>query len=181
MCVRVLSKYTRVVKQSNSVSLETPTTSSEVACKKKLAREFGLPHFLLLNQTHEVWFSFYAKINLQSSDAAFVRKYCVFAHKFPRNSIRSLLRILHCDCLFSQTNQKVLYYKQPLCFLMCEHLIYRVVVYNVAKATYCENRQSTFRMRPYPPKLSNMIMSSSTPNEWSRSSTVFAIIGGPQR
>ena len=86
MCVRVLSKYTRVVKQSNSVSLETPTTegglsladlsakviehdhvilntqrvqevkhslchhrraSSEVACKKKLAREFGLPHFLL--------------------------------------------------------------------------------------------------------------------------------------
>ena len=31
-----------------------------MACKKKLAREFGLPHFLLLNQTHEVWFSFYA-------------------------------------------------------------------------------------------------------------------------
>ena len=50
MCVRVLSKYTRVVKQSNSVSLETPTTSSEVACKKKLAREFGLPHFLLFPQ-----------------------------------------------------------------------------------------------------------------------------------
>ena len=58
MRVRVLSRYTQVVKQSNSVSLETPTTSSEVACKKKLAREFGLPHFLLLNQTHEVWFSF---------------------------------------------------------------------------------------------------------------------------
>ena len=68
----------------------------------------------------------------QNSDAAFVRKYYVFAHKFPRNSIRSLLRILHCDCLFSQTNPKVLYYKQPLCFLMCEHLIYRVVVYYVA-------------------------------------------------
>ena len=49
------------------------------------------------------------------------------------------------------------------------------------QATYCENRQSTFRMRPYPPKLSNMIMSSSTPSEWSKSSTVFAIIGGPQR
>ena len=48
-------------------------------------------------------------------------------------------------------------------------------------ATYCENRQSTFRMRPYPPKLSNIIMSSSTPNEWSRSSTVLAIIGGPRR
>ena len=48
-------------------------------------------------------------------------------------------------------------------------------------ATYCENRQSTFRMRPYPPKLSNIIMSSSTPSEWSRSSTVFAIIGGPRR
>jgi hypothetical protein len=29
----------------------------------------------------------------QSSDAAFVRKYCVFAHKFLRNSIFSLLRI----------------------------------------------------------------------------------------
>ena len=29
----------------------------------------------------------------QSSDAAFVRKYYVFAHKFPRNSIFSLLRI----------------------------------------------------------------------------------------
>ena len=79
MRVRVLFLYIRVVKQSNSVSLENPTTSSEVACKKKLAREFGLPHFLLLNQTHEVWFSFYAKINLQNSDAAFVRKYCVFA------------------------------------------------------------------------------------------------------
>ena len=103
MCVRVLSRYTQVVKQSNSVSLETPTTegglsladlsakiiehnhvilntqrvqevkhclchhrraSSEVACKKKLAREFGLPHFLLLNQTHEVWFSFYAITSL---------------------------------------------------------------------------------------------------------------------
>ena len=142
MRVRVLSRYTQVVKQSNSVSLETPTTSSEVACKKKLAREFGLPHFLLLNQTYEVWFSFtqYPRFCFgylcgfirRSSDAAFVRKYYVFAHKFPRNSIFSLLRILHCDCLFSQTNQKVLYYKQPLCFLMCEHLIYRVVVYNVA-------------------------------------------------
>ena len=81
MRVRVLSRYTQVVKQSNSVSLETPTTSSEVACKKKLAREFGLPHFLLLNQTHEVWFSFTqyprfvlgtsADFNHQSSDAAF--------------------------------------------------------------------------------------------------------------
>ena len=29
----------------------------------------------------------------QNSDAAFVRKYYVFAHKFPRNSIFSLLRI----------------------------------------------------------------------------------------
>ena len=48
-------------------------------------------------------------------------------------------------------------------------------------ATYCENRQSTFRMRPYPPKLSNIIMSSSTPKEWSKSSTVLDIIGGPQR
>ena len=85
-CTCVTYKYTRVVKQSNSVSLENPTTegglsladlsakviehnhvvfnaqwveqvkhclchhrraSSEVACKKKLAREFGLPHFLL--------------------------------------------------------------------------------------------------------------------------------------
>ena len=55
--MRVLSRYIRVVKQSYCVSLETPTTSSEVACKKKLAHEFGLPHFLLLNQTHEVWFS----------------------------------------------------------------------------------------------------------------------------
>lgn len=33
----------------------------------------------------------------------------------------------------------------------------------------------------YPPKLSKRIMSSSTPSEWRRSSTVFAIIGGPQR
>ena len=33
----------------------------------------------------------------------------------------------------------------------------------------------------YPPKLSNIIMSSSTPNEWSKSSTVLDIIGGPQR
>ena len=30
----------------------------------------------------------------------------------------------------------------------------------------------------YPPKLSKRIMSSSTPREWSRSSTVFAIIAG---
>ena len=33
----------------------------------------------------------------------------------------------------------------------------------------------------YPPKLSKRIMSSSTPSEWRRSRTVFAIIGGPQR
>ena len=33
----------------------------------------------------------------------------------------------------------------------------------------------------YPPKLSKRIMSSSTPREWRRSRTVFAIIGGPQR
>ena len=33
----------------------------------------------------------------------------------------------------------------------------------------------------YPPKLSKRIMSSSTPSEWRRSSTVLAIIGGPQR
>ena len=33
----------------------------------------------------------------------------------------------------------------------------------------------------YPPKLSNMIMSSSTPKEWSKSSTVLDIIGGPRR
>ena len=40
----------------------------------------------------------------QNSDAAFVRKYCVFAHKFPRNSIRSLLRILHLIA-FSRMNR----------------------------------------------------------------------------
>ena len=34
----------------------TVLDASKVARKKKLAREFGLPHFLLLNQTHEVWF-----------------------------------------------------------------------------------------------------------------------------
>ncbi len=33
----------------------------------------------------------------------------------------------------------------------------------------------------YPPKLSKRIMSSSTPREWRRTNTVFAIIGGPQR
>lgn len=35
--------------------------------------------------------------------------------------------------------------------------------------------------RDYPPKLSKRIISSSTPSEWSKSSTVLAIIGGPQR
>jgi hypothetical protein len=66
MRVRVLSKYTQVVKQSNSVSLENPTTEGDLC--------FG--GFIR-----------------QNSDAAFARKYCVFAHKFPRNSIFSLLRI----------------------------------------------------------------------------------------
>ncbi len=33
----------------------------------------------------------------------------------------------------------------------------------------------------YPPKLSNMIMSSSTPSKCKRSSTVFDIIGGPRQ
>ena len=66
MRVRVLSRYTQVVKQSNSVSLENPTTEGDL--------DFG-------GFIH------------QNSDAAFVRKYCVFAHKFPRNSIFSLLRI----------------------------------------------------------------------------------------
>ena len=96
MHARVIENKWNIMSSSTPNECKRSSTvfaSSEVACKKKLAREFGLPHFLLLNQTHEVWFSFYAKINLQNSDAAFVRKYCVFAHKFPRNSIRSLLRI----------------------------------------------------------------------------------------
>lgn len=38
-----------------------------------------------------------------------------------------------------------------------------------------------FLCENYPPKLSNAIMSSSTPREWRRSRTVLAIIGGPQR
>ena len=36
-------------------------------------------------------------------------------------------------------------------------------------------------MAVYPPKLSNIIISSSTPNECKRSSTVFDIIGGPRQ
>ena len=32
------------------VSLEPQQLKAEVACKKKLAREFGLPHFLLFPQ-----------------------------------------------------------------------------------------------------------------------------------
>ena len=46
----------------------------------------------LENQTTEGDLDFGGFIR-QNSDAAFVRKYGVFAHKFPRNSIRSLLRI----------------------------------------------------------------------------------------
>ena len=53
------------------------------------------------------------------------------------------------------------------------------------KASYCiivslDSRRRLF-WRIYPPKLSNMIMSSSTPNECKRSSTVLDIIGGPRR
>ena len=88
MRVRVLSRYTQVVKQSNSVSLETPTTSSEVACKKKLAREFGLPHFLLLNQTHEVWFSVYAIPSL-----FFWVPLRIYPPKFGRRLCEKILRI----------------------------------------------------------------------------------------
>ena len=48
--------YTQRVQQVKHCLWHHRRTSSEVACKKKLACEFGLPHFLLLNQTHEVWF-----------------------------------------------------------------------------------------------------------------------------
>ena len=46
-----------------------------------------------------------------------------------------------------------------------------------------ENPQlkAVYLWRIYPPKLSNMIMSSSTPNECSKSSTVLDIIGGPRQ
>ena len=43
------------------------------------------------------------------------------------------------------------------------------------------NKTTRQRNHAYPPKLSKRIISSSTPREWRRSSTVFAIIGGPQR
>lgn len=62
MCVRVDNppKFGRRLCEKILCICHHRRTSSEVACKKKLAHEFGLPHFLLLNQTHEVWFSFYA-------------------------------------------------------------------------------------------------------------------------
>ena len=51
----------------------------------------------------------------------------------------------------------------------------------IALALKTQQLKAVYLWRIYPPKLSNMIMSSSTPSEWSKSSTVFAIIGGPQR
>ena len=51
----------------------------------------------------------------------------------------------------------------------------------IALALKTQQLKAVYLWRIYPPKLSNIIMSSSTPSEWSKSSTVFAIIGGPRR
>ena len=49
----------------------------------------------------------------------------------------------------------------------------------IALALKPQQLKAVYLWRIYPPKLSNMIMSSSTPNECSKSSTVLDIIGGP--
>ena len=45
---------------------------------------------------------------------------------------------------------------------------------------YIRKAQRVSSRSTYPPKLSKRMSASSTPSEWSRSRTVFAIIGGPQ-
>ena len=53
MCVRVLSKYTRVVKQSNSVSLETPTTEGGLSLADLSAKVIEHDHVILYTQRVE--------------------------------------------------------------------------------------------------------------------------------
>ena len=55
----------------------------------------------------------------------------------------------------------------------------RVRVYYIIVFRHAINPTAEGILAVYPPKLSNMIMSSSTPNECKRSSTVLDIIGGP--
>ena len=47
MRVRVLSRYTQVVKQSNSVSLETPTTESGLSLADLSAKIIKHNHIIL--------------------------------------------------------------------------------------------------------------------------------------
>ena len=109
-------------------------TSSEVACKKKLAREFGLPHFLLLNQTHEVWFSVYAIPLL-----FFGVPLRIYPPKFGRRLCETILRICsqippkfdlltfaHTAFAHFTTYLSVVHYNKPLGLFMCKHLSDRV-------------------------------------------------------
>ena len=60
ICSQIPPKLSNMIMSSSTPKewskSSTVLDASKVACKKKLAREFDLPHFLLLNQTHEVWF-----------------------------------------------------------------------------------------------------------------------------
>ena len=51
----------------------------------------------------------------------------------------------------------------------------------IALALKPQQLKAVYLWRIYPPKLSNIIISSSTPSECKGSSTVFDIIGGPRR
>ena len=50
MRVRVLSRYTQVVKQSNSVSLETPTTESGLSLADLSAKVIEHNHIIFYTQ-----------------------------------------------------------------------------------------------------------------------------------
>ena len=67
------------------------------------------------------------------------------------------------------------------CVCACYFNISELSSNPIALALKPQQLKAVYLWRIYPPKLSNMIISSSTPSEWSKSSTVFDIIGGPQR
>ena len=53
MCVRVLSRYTQVVKQSNSVSLENPTTEGGLSLADLSAKVIEHNHIIFYTQRVE--------------------------------------------------------------------------------------------------------------------------------
>ena len=182
MCACYLIYRLSVVKQSYCVSLENPTTEGDL--------DFGG----FIHQNYQTWSCRPQRPMSGASQAQSLTRQNGLATK---NSLGSLG--LPAFFLFPKSHELfgspvwIGYlcglshekdYAWPLTLIQCKNII---IFDNSGYIRLNKNKGlnwapcSYLNPSDYPPKLSNIIISSSTPSECKRSSTVFDIIGGPHK